>query len=828
MSAERDIFCAALERKDPAERRAFLSAGVDSPATRARIDALLRAADAAGGFLSAAEATGLEAPGARIDRYRLGERIGEGGFGVVYRAGQERPVRRTVALKIIKPGMDTRAVVARFEAERQALALMDHPHIARVFDGGATEAGRPYFVMELVRGEAITAFCSSQRLRVSDRLELFLQVCGAVHHAHQKGIIHRDLKPTNILVASADGRPVAKVIDFGIAKATREPLTEKTLLTRQHLFIGTPAYMSPEQVGTGNGDVDTRSDIYSLGALLYELLCEAPVLDAAALLARGYGEVQRAIQLTEPRPPSQRIMALPPEARRAAAARRQTLPERWAAELRGDLDRIVLKCLEKERARRYETTDELAGDIARYLRHEPVRARRATLGYRTTKFVRRHRRGVSAVAASILLLAGSVVYHTRNLAAERDRAQFEARKAAKVSELLSELLVAGDPFRTPTAHDVLDASAARVRQDFPTQPDVRAEILSAVGRVHLRRGDHARARPVLQEALRAGRQIGRPDARVAQALSDLGVLRRETGDVAGAVPLFEEALDLRRLLRGNDHNEVAISLVELGRAHVALERLDLAEPLFREALAIRQRVLGEEHREVAVSLGDLGRLLWQQGELAAAEPFLLASLAMHRTTVGPDHPNVAAALANLAQLRIDQAALTEAEALLREALPIVQRSFGEVHWRTARMLGQLGEVLRRQRRPDEAGAMLEQAWVMARNALGPDQPDMAALAIERACVDLDRGDAATAETRLREALRVQLRTCGEDSWRVAATRSLLGAALLELGRLVEAESQLLTASRRLPDLPGPQGRETAPTRERLALLARAAVEAESN
>ncbi len=822
MSDEQDIFCAALEQTTDTARAALLDEACgESPGARARIEALLRAASRAGEFFAEAEAPVVEASGARIDRYRLGARMGEGGFGVVYRAEQERPVRRSVALKIIKLGMDTRAVVARFEAERQALAMMDHPNIARVFDGGATDTGRPYFVMELVSGVPITAFCNERRLRLAERLELFQQICRAVHHAHQKGIIHRDLKPTNILVALVEGRPVAKVIDFGIAKATREPLTEKTLLTRQHAFVGTPAYMSPEQVGLGDVGVDTRSDIYSLGALLYELLTDTPIFDARELLARGFGEVQRAIQGNEPPLPSQRVASLAPEARLTAAARRQCAPERLVAELRGDLDRIVLKCLEKDRARRYETTEDLARDVTRFLRHEPVHARRVTLAYRAAKFVRRHRSGVAVVAAAFAVLASIGLYHTHRLAAERDRAQFEARKAAKVSELLTEVLIAGDPFRSPTPHGTLEASAARVQQEFAAQPEVRVEILNAVGRVLLRRGEHEKARSVLTEALRAGREIGRPDARLTQTLSDLGVLQREAGDAAGAVPLLQQTLELRRQLRGNDHNEVAISLVELGRAFSLLERLDLAEPLFREALVIRRKVLGDEHREVAVSLGDMAVLLWQKGELAAAEPFSRQSLAMHRRTVGPDHPNVGQAMANLALLRSDLGDLAAAESLLRDATNIVRRSFGEKHWRTARMLGQLGAACRRQSKLDEAATLLDDALAMAHEALGRDKPLVAELAIERARVDLDRGEAAVAETRLREALRVQRLSCAEDSWRIASTKSLLGVALLGLGRLADAETLLIEAGRRLQDIPGPQGRETKPTQDRLATLAQA-------
>ncbi len=818
---EQDIFCAALERTSQTSRAAFLAqACADDSVSRQRIEELLRAADAAGEFLSDTAAPVHETTGSQIDRYRLGERIGEGGFGVVYAAEQQRPVRRTVALKIIKLGMDTRAVVARFEAERQALALMEHPNIARVFDGGATATGRPYFVMELVRGVPITTFCNEQRFRLNERLELFVQVCRAVQHAHQKGIIHRDLKPSNILITREDSRAIAKVIDFGIAKATREPLTPDAQVTQHQVFMGTPAYMSPEQVGLGQGDVDTRSDIYSLGALLYELITDSPALDAPTLLAGGYADVQRAVQQSDPRPPSHRIAALDADEKARVAAHRRAPPGRLHLELRGDLDRIVLKALEKDRSRRYQTTGDLAEDILRHLRHEPVLAQLPTLRYRASKFVRRHRRGVVAGAVAFSLTTGFALYHTHRLAAERDRAQLEAHKAVKVSELLTELLVAGDPYRSPSPHGVLEASAASVRQEFAQQPEVRAEILNAVGRVYLRRGDYAKAGPVLEEALAAGRAIGRPDTRLAQALCNLGVMRKEIGDAKGAVPLLAESLVLRRQLLQNNHNDVAVSLVELGRAQTALERFDLAEPLFREALTMRRRVLGEEHREVAVSLGDLALLLWQTGELTEAEELFRQSLAMHRRTLGPDHPNVAASLVNFAQLRIDQNELADAEALLRAALPSVQRTFGEKHWRVARIMGHLATVWRRQGRLDEAATTLDSALAMAKAALGAERPLIAALALERAQVHLDRDEPAAAEPLLREALRVHRLSYGEDGWRVASNKCLLGAALLRLGRPAEAETYLRAATQNLKDLPGPQGRQTAFAREQLALLER--------
>jgi tetratricopeptide (TPR) repeat protein len=823
LNREQEIFSAALERAHGPERSAFLDSACEGwPEGRARIEALLHAADAAGGFLAEGEVPVPESAGARIGRYRLHARIGEGGFGVVYRAEQDEPVRRTVALKIIKLGMDTRAVITRFEAERQALAMMNHPNIAKVLDAGATATGRPYFVMELVHGVPVTAYCNERCLRVNERLELFLQVCHAVHHAHQKGIIHRDLKPSNILITQEDGRPAAKVIDFGIAKATHEPLTDRTLVTRLHAFLGTPAYMSPEQVGLTGVDVDTRSDIFSLGALLYELLADSPALDTGILLSAGYAEIQRAIHHVEPVPPSQRVASLKPEAWKTAADRRRCTPAWLVTELRGDLDRIVLKCLEKGRERRYETTEDLARDIQRYLRNEPVLARRATPGYRAAKFVRRNRRGVIAGALAITFLTGLGIFHTHRLAVERDRAQLEAQKASKVSELLTDIVTTTDPYRTPTPEDILDAMSSRVRQELAGQTDVQAELLTVIGKSHLRRGELHKAEPLLTEALAAARAIGRPDHRLALTLSALGMLRFDLGRSAEAIPLLEEALALRRQLHGTDHNDVAISLVELGRVQSARERLDLAEPLFREALAIRRKVLGEIDRETAVSLGDLAVLLWSKGELAAAEPVFRQSLEVHQKTVGPEHPNVGQSFANLAQLKVDQGELAEAERLLRDAVAIFERSFGGSHWRTARLQGNLADVWRRQGRLEEAAMTLDQAITVTREALGADRPQVALLAIDRARVHLDRGELEAAEPLLRDALRVLQLSYITDGWRIASIKSLLGRAMLGMARMDEAKLLLTDATGRLRDIPGPQGRETASTREQLAILTRVA------
>jgi WD40 repeat protein len=445
-----DIFTQALDIPDPVERLDYLDrACASNAALRQEVDSLLAANSAAGEFLQhptdagAAQKTMLipalsETTGTRIGRYKLLEQIGEGGFGVVWMAEQEEPVRRRVALKIIKLGMDTKEVVARFEAERQALAMMDHPHIASIFDGGATETGRPYFVMELVKGVPITDYCDANRLSTKHRLELFMQVCHAVQHAHQKGVIHRDLKPSNILVTVQDDRPVPKVIDFGVAKATQARLTEKTLFTQLRQWIGTPAYMSPEQAGLGSLDVDTRSDIYSLGVLLYELLTGRTPFDTQKLLEQGYDAVMRTIREEEPPKPSTRLSTLKDEELTTVAAKRHADPGKLNRLVHGDLDWIAMKALEKDRTRRYETPDAFANDVERHLNNEPVTAVAPSALYALRKFTHRHKAGLAVAGALIFIsLAGTVASIWQAVRASR-LAQEELRQRELAENLAVE------------------------------------------------------------------------------------------------------------------------------------------------------------------------------------------------------------------------------------------------------------------------------------------------------------------------------------------------------------------------------------------------------
>jgi serine/threonine protein kinase/WD40 repeat protein len=535
-AAEQSIFAEALQRSSPEERARYLDAAcAGDESLRCRVENLLRASEEAADFLER-PATELELgrvmtvgpsmseelnerPGDRIGRYKLLEKIGEGGCGVVYRAEQEEPVRRPVALKIIKPGMDTRQVIARFQMERQTLALMDHPNISKVFDAGATGHGRPFFVMELVGGVRITEFCDEAGLGITARLRLFAQVCQAIQHAHQKGIIHRDLKPSNILVTLHDGVPVPKVIDFGIAKATGERLSDKTLFTQFHAFIGTPAYTSPEQAELSSVDIDTRSDIYSLGILLYELLTGRTPFDGEELLRSGLDEMRRIIRQEEPPAPSVRLTRELERVRHRSAqaepaARRPAVSHPRGSigptidvikALRGDLDWIVMKCLEKDRGRRYESASALAADVLRHLNHEPVTARPASVAYTLQKLACRHRTPLLAAGASLAALILAVVVlavgnarvrRERNEKAEALRDRSTALEAVRASEqeareqLFQALKNQALAFRhsgrmgqrTESLATVLEAS--RIRRDA----DLRDHAMAAMALPDIERG----------------------------------------------------------------------------------------------------------------------------------------------------------------------------------------------------------------------------------------------------------------------------------------------------------------------------------------------------
>lgn len=644
----RAAFGEALARSAPDERNRYLTEiGARDPNLRRQVDSLLLAHDNAHGFLRQNALSNVavgEGPGSSIGRYKLLQQIGEGGFGVVFMAEQQEPVRRFVALKIIKAGMDTREVVARFEAERQALALMDHPNIARVLDGGATDSGRPYFVMDLVKGIPITDFCEKHRLPTETRLRLFIQVCAALQHAHQKGVIHRDLKPSNVLVTLHDGAPVPKVIDFGISKAIGQRLTDKTLFTRYEQLIGTPAYMSPEQAEWSGLDIDTRSDVYSLGVLLYELLTGTTPLEKDLLARAAFDEVRRLIRETEPPNPSTRLTALvaadvkqppnsglpDPSSETAAASRRQRLQD-----VRGDLDWIVMKSLEKDRNRRYETVGALARDIERLLEGEPVLACPPSAGYRARKFVRKHRIAVGVVGVvAISVLAGLVLALIGFAQARRasQHAQEQAEIAKAVNDfLLNDLLGQASPENSPNAdiklREVLERASEQIKDRFTNQPLAEASIRHTLGKTFrfLHKYDSAEAHARRATELRT-RQLGADHPDTLTAMSGVALLLSDREKFAEASTLYKQIVEASSRTLGAEDLTTLRYRYFLADSYRESGRLDEADAALRVLLEKECQLSGSEHwrsLQIMHSLATVNRSLGRFTEAIALNEAVL-------------------------------------------------------------------------------------------------------------------------------------------------------------------------------------------------------------
>src|SRR5436309_1438922 len=684
------VFTEAL-RLPPEERDRYLDEACKADVEfRRRVEALLQAYEQAGDFLGrspadrparAAQAFPAgEKPGDRIGHYKLLQQIGEGGCGVVFMAEQEEPIRRRVALKIIKPGMDTKSVIARFEAERQALALMDHPNIAKVFDAGATELGRPYFVMELVRGVKITEYCDQHSLTTDDLLRLFVQVCQAVQHAHQRRIIHRDIKPSNILVTqSLEGVATPMVIDFGVAKATTDQrLTDKTVFTAFEMLVGTPAYMSPEQAELSSVDVDTRTDIYSLGVLLYELLTSSTPFETGELLKSGLDEIRRVIRDQEPLRPSTRLSKMPDANLTSIAQHRGSEPLRLIRAISGDLDWIAMKAMEKNRTRRYETANGLALDVQRFLAHEAVSARPPSKLYKFQKTVQRNRLLFIGLGVVATLLIVSLIVVSASLAQERQ----SRREARQVKQFLEEMLQGVGPNvavgrDTAILRDILDQTASRVGKELTNQPAVEAEMRSVIGALYY-----------------------------------------ETRQFRQAEEMQRAALAIRRKRSGSESTQAAASLNELGIALLADGKQKEAEDLEREALAMRKKLLSQEHPDVANSLYLVGDRMRQRGNLKEAYPVLSAALSMQRKVLGEDHPATLYTLKSLGLMYEGEKEWSQAETVFRQVVAAWRKRAGNDDLETLYALRNLGEALGGQGKWSEEETVHREALVSWRKREG--------------------------------------------------------------------------------------------------------------
>ena len=843
---------------EPSERGDWLvGATGDDPELRAEVEALLEAHERAEGVLERTDRLQLATaslllaspvlPGARLGRYRIVREIGRGGMSTVYLAERaDGQFRRAAAIKIVRAGLYAEDLKRRLLSERQILASLDHPDIARLLDGDLTEDGRPYLVMEHVEGLPIDAYCDRGRLMVADRLRLFCRVARAVHHAHRNLVVHRDLKPSNVLV-TPEGQP--KLLDFGIARLLGPgPAGASSPVTRPGLLPMTPEYASPEQMR--GAVITTASDVYSLGVVLYELLCGHRIYGLAGASPQ---EVVEAVCEREPEPPSRRLGAeggfvcarggRSDAAPAAVAAARRSSPERLERLLRGDLDAIALKALQKEAAERYGSAEALARDVERYRDGLPLEAHRRGRLYRGRKFVRRHRGGTAAASVALLsLLVGTAAaaWQAAEARAERDRAdaartETEAAlvRARDVTEALAQIIGTGDPWAlgfqdTATARALFALGLARV-EAMEGQPAVQAGLLDVLAGVRASLGGLEEAEALARRSLSLRRRhLGEDHPEVAASLNSLGDIARRRGryldaealhrgaldlqvrrlgpghpEVAATLTalarqlpgrpaeseaLYERALAIRRASLGVEHPLVATSLMNVGRVRRSRGRPEEAEAAYREALEIRRKALGPEHPEVASSMVFLADVIWQYGgEAVTAESLYRRALEIQRRALGANHPARMHGLGSLAELLSGRGELAAAEHLLREALALRRAAFGPRHRAVAEGLDHLARQLHRQGRLDEAERQLRESLLIWRDALGPDHLAVSGTLVGLADVLVDRGRHDEAEALYLEAMEIRREAMGEET-------SLVGLTLGSLGHLHARRGDFLRAA----------------------------------
>ena len=886
-SRVKEIVGAALDYS-PTERKAFLDSSCSAnESLRREVESLLAAYENGGGLseglagemgrqfeypdssFHSAFGAGLGARPETIGPYRLVRELGAGGMGEVWLAEQTTPVRRFVAVKLIKGrmhgGMYDRSVVQRFLSERQSLALMDHPSIAKVFDAGATEAGQPYLAMEYVDGVPITSYCDSKKLDIRSRLKLFLQVCEGVQHAHQKAILHRDLKPSNILILEVDGKPAPRLIDFGLAKPTAGSAfleSDWAFATQVGIFLGTPAYMSPEQADPGSRDIDTRTDVYSLGVVLYELLTGSLPFTARRSNDQPLDEYLRQFREAETPRPSQRVIQRvdeqvgaeqePPEPATARSKARGAEIRSLAESLRGDLDWITLKALEKDRDRRYDTPSALAADIENYLENRPVVARPASTGYRLRKYVRRNRAAVGVVSGVLMMLTAFAITEAlqlRRITRERDRAD-------RITDFMTNIFKVADPSEsrgnTVTAREILDKSSKQIESDLGNDPEAQSQLMQVMASTYSNLGLYSRAHDISQRALNSRSKLfGAEDPRTLESSNQLGdILFREghdrdaeklmratidietrrlgaenpvtlaskdtlatvlnqTGEFTEAEKLEREVIPIRTRTQGPEN---ILTLKSRGVLLVSLRnenRFSEAEMEFRQILAIQKRVLGPDSPSTIATEQGLANTLQEQGRYDEASAIYRQVIAKSQRVLGPEHPTTVVSMLTLANdIRHDPAHRQEAEQLYRKALEIATRLEGPDAHNATRAQEGLGNLLSGEKRYLEAEQMLRSVLTSHERVFGPDHTDTLLTQYNLASVFVHEKRLSEADALLRETLSAQTRTLGPEDADTLATTMILADVVLEEGKYEEAQKLARTAYDSQLRIYGPQEQDT--------------------